>query len=48
MKTRIQWIDGVSFVGESGSGHAVVIDGDPEKVAEVKDVATLLLDSVRI
>ena len=30
MKTKIKWIDGVSFVGESGSGHAVVIDGAPE------------------
>lgn len=30
MKTRIKWIEGVSFVGESGSGHAVVIDGAPE------------------
>jgi len=30
MKTRIKWIDGASFVGESGSGHAMVIDGAPE------------------
>jgi len=30
MKTRIRWVDGASFVGESGSGHAVVIDGAPE------------------
>jgi putative redox protein len=30
MKTRIKWIEGVSFVGEAGSGHAVVIDGAPE------------------
>ena len=30
MKTRIKWIEGASFVGESGSGHAVVIDGAPE------------------
>jgi putative redox protein len=30
MKTRIKWIAGASFVGESGSGHAVVIDGAPE------------------
>ncbi|MGH8596404.1 MAG: OsmC family protein [Gammaproteobacteria bacterium] len=29
MKATIQWIDGVSFVGESESGHAVVIDGPP-------------------
>lgn len=30
MKTRIKWVEGVSFVGESGSGHAVVLDGAPE------------------
>src|SRR3982751_6532834 len=27
MKTRVKWIEGVSFSGESGSGHAVVMDG---------------------
>ena len=30
MKTRIKWIEGVSFSGESGSGHAIVIDGAPD------------------
>ncbi|MDO9151757.1 MAG: OsmC family protein [Methylotenera sp.] len=30
MKVRIKWIDGVSFVGESETGHAVVLDGAPE------------------
>ncbi|MBS0327130.1 MAG: OsmC family protein [Proteobacteria bacterium] len=30
MKTRVKWVDGVSFVAESGSGHALVIDGAPE------------------
>jgi len=30
MKARIKWVEGVSFVGETGSGHAVVIDGAPE------------------
>ncbi len=30
MKTRIKWVEGVSFVGEAGHGHAVVIDGAPE------------------
>lgn len=29
MKASIKWIDGVSFIGESESGHAVVIDGPP-------------------
>ncbi len=30
MQAKIKWVDGVMFVGESGSGHAVVIDGPPE------------------
>jgi putative redox protein len=30
MKVRIKWIEGVSFVGESETGHAVVLDGAPE------------------
>lgn len=27
MKARVRWIDGAQFVGESGSGHALVTDG---------------------
>ena len=30
MKVRAKWVEGVSFVGESETGHAVVIDGSPE------------------
>ncbi|MBK1693252.1 peroxiredoxin [Chromatium weissei] len=30
MKARIKWIDGVAMLGESGSGHGVVMDGPPE------------------
>ena len=30
MKARIKWLDGVIMVGESGSGHALVMDGPPE------------------
>ncbi|MEW5755220.1 MAG: OsmC family protein [Pseudomonadota bacterium] len=30
MKARIKWVQDVMFVGESGSGHAVVMDGSPE------------------
>ena len=30
MKVRIKWIEGVAFVGESETGHAVVLDGAPE------------------
>ena len=30
MKATVTWLDGRTFVGESGSGHAVVMDGAPE------------------
>jgi putative redox protein len=30
MKARVRWAEQASFVVESGSGHAVVIDGAPE------------------
>lgn len=30
MTGRITWINGRAFLGESGSGHAVVMDGAPE------------------
>ncbi len=30
MKARIKWVEEVMFVGESGSGHSLVIDGPPE------------------
>ncbi len=30
MTAKITWINGRAFLGESGSGHAVVMDGAPE------------------
>ena len=30
MKARVAWHQDVSFVAESGSGHAMVVDGAPE------------------
>lgn len=30
MKARVKWVDGAMMVGESGSGHAIVMDGAPE------------------
>ena len=30
MKATVKWTDGVQFVAESGSGHALVIDGAPD------------------
>ncbi len=31
MQATVKWLDGVSFVGQSGSGHSVVMDGPVEK-----------------
>ena len=30
MRARIKWIQDVMFLGESGSGHSVVMDGAPD------------------
>ena len=30
MKARIKWIENVAFLGETESGHAIVMDGSPE------------------
>ena len=30
MKARIKWVEQVTFLAESGSGHAVVLDGAPD------------------
>lgn len=30
MECRIQWIDGMAFAAETGSGHVLVMDGPPE------------------
>lgn len=30
MQATVKWVDGVMFVGETGSGHAVVMDGPPD------------------
>ncbi len=30
MKATVKWVDGMMLVGESGSGHALVMDGAPE------------------
>ena len=27
MKATVKWVDGAMFLGESGSGHSVVMDG---------------------
>lgn len=30
MKARVKWLEDMTYVGMSGSGHAVVMDGPPE------------------
>lgn len=30
MKAQIKWVDGAMFLGESGSGHTIVMDGPEE------------------
>ena len=30
MKARVKWVQDAMFLGESGSGHAVVMDGSPD------------------
>jgi len=30
MKTRVKWVEDATFLGESGSGHAIVMDGPPD------------------
>ena len=46
MKATVKWMDGAMFVGESGSGHTVVMDG-PEDLGGrnmgVRPMETLLL-----
>lgn len=30
MQARIKWVENATFIGEAGSGHAVVMDGPPD------------------
>ena len=30
MKARVLWVENAKFLGESGSGHSVIMDGPPE------------------
>ena len=46
MKARVKWVEGVTFVGESASGHAVVMDGPPEsggRTLGIRPMEVLLL-----
>ncbi len=46
MDVRVKWVEGMMFLGESESGHAVVLDGPPEiggKNMGVRPMEMLLL-----
>ncbi|MBI5331403.1 MAG: OsmC family protein [Betaproteobacteria bacterium] len=30
MKSRVKWVENICFMAESGSGHAMIMDGSPE------------------
>lgn len=46
MKARVKWVEGDRFLGESGSGHAVVMEGAPapgETAVGIRPMEMLLL-----
>ena len=46
MKARIKWVENVSFLGESGSGHTVVMDGPEDHGGRnigIRPMETLLI-----
>lgn len=46
MKARVLWVENAKFLGESGSGHTVIMDGPPESGGEnlgVRPMEMLLL-----
>lgn len=46
MKATVKWVDGAMFLGESGSGHTVVMDGPPDhggRDAGIRPMETLLV-----
>jgi len=45
MKARIQWAGEAMFLGESGSGHVVVMDGPPDAGGRNLDVVSILKKS---
>ena len=43
MKAVVKWLDNMSFVGESESGHSVVMDGPPGRNLGVRPMEMVLL-----
>ncbi len=51
MKATVKWLDHMSFVGESGSGHSIVMDGAPDvggRNMGVRPMEMVLLGSGRL
>jgi putative redox protein len=44
MQARVKWLDHMSFVGESGSGHSVVLDGSPEHGGRNLGIRPMVVD----
>ena len=45
MKMRVKWVEGVCFMAETESGHAIVMDGAPEgggRIVGPRPMETLL------
>ncbi|MBZ4203220.1 MAG: OsmC family protein [Methylovulum sp.] len=38
MQATVKWVDGAMFVGETGSGHAVIMDGPPDLGGQNKGI----------
>ena len=46
MKSRVKWVEHRTFLGESGSGHSIVMDGDPANGGRnlgIRPMETLLI-----
>lgn len=46
MKACVKWVDGAMFLGESGSGHTILMDGPPDQGGRdmgVRPMETLLI-----
>ena len=46
MNARVKWVEKRTFLGESGSGHSLVMDGAPESGGRdlgIRPMETLLL-----
>ncbi len=46
MEVRVKWVQDRTFLGESGSGHSIVMDGDPDNGGRnlgIRPMETLLM-----